>query len=140
MEIGPAEFIFNWQSLILAAIISFTVTLIKQATNIFIKDDTKNKWQLLIIKFLIPSLPLLLGFVMGTFSGLQPDKLIEYVVLRNSKHINDIKHPWLIYAAWGSCIGIFSDYLYLRVKLFLGSAIGVKLLPTSRIVPTLKKP
>lgn len=110
---NPLDFLYSWQSLFLAVVISTMTQSFKCLVEGLIErysggSGSAKRKASLANTTLLPLFPLLLGGLIGRFLSIRPEYLVRYV--------NDNHASTAVYAMWGASVGQFSDYLYQRAK------------------------
>ena len=74
----------------------------------------KRKANVWLTRVVLPAIPPVIGCLLGAFVPLRPEPLIEFV----GEHLAGFDQT-LAYAAYGTVVGQFSDYIYSKAKAFM---------------------
>lgn len=130
---GPLDSLFCWQALLIALMASGMTQLTKSVIDVVwglrhetptptVADALKlggalRRNTLIINRLLLPSVPILAGFLFAAFVPMRPDNLTHYV----ESHEIVSWQAHLIFGSWGAACGQFADYGVSKVKDFLGT-------------------
>ena len=108
MSGNPLDILFCWQALVFATIIYIVTHLIKKILP-FIYVPKSNKGKMFLKRVVLPTIPPILGFIMGVYVPIHPEVLIAYALTQSYA-------SWItIYGSWGAAVGQFADYIYTKV-------------------------
>ncbi len=106
------ELFISWQALALAAIVVTVTGGAKTVVGIVWKDWRDSR---IGSKLVVPSIPLVLGFLAGVFIPLRPEAVVEYVTSSTSGAGSVVA-----YGAWGFVTGgVAGAWLFDRFKDFV---------------------
>lgn len=70
-------------------------------------------------RVVLPSIPIVIGALIGAFIPLRPEVLIEYV----QAHVDGWFTQSFVYSIWGAACGQFADYTFSKAKSLMKAAV-----------------
>lgn len=142
---NPIEILYSWQALLVAITASGLTQLIKtiydisKGRQVLKKTSTpppaptekpdpvkpaaigkevrqSNVW---LNRIVLPTIPIVIGALIGAFIPLRPEVLIEYV----EGHVDGWYTQAFVYSIWGAACGQFADYTFSKAKSLLKAII-----------------
>lgn len=143
---NPIEILYSWQALLVAITASGLTQLIKtiydiaKGRQVLKKISTpppspdgvptkpvktaavgkevrqSNVW---LNRIVLPTIPIVIGALIGGFIPLRPEVLIEYV----EGHVDGWYTQAFVYSIWGAACGQFADYTFSKAKSLLRAVI-----------------
>lgn len=108
-DLGPLSMLLSWQTLILALIIATLTSGSKTLIDVLAGGTENRKGKPVLSELVVPAMPMVIGSCLGCVLPIYPDILIEYA----AEHSSPI---YVIGAAYGFVVSLFSDWLYQRVN------------------------
>lgn len=111
IELGPLSILIGWQSFLLSLVIATATHGVKRVIDFFIEGGKAARRQKIFInRIALPATPIVIGSLVAIFVPIHPEALLEYITSHN---LTGSKY-YIIMAAYGSCLGQFSDYVWHR--------------------------
>lgn len=117
-ELGPLAVFYGWQSVVLAILVSMLTAGVKRGLDAAMGGAEKRKASLPVSQLLLPATPIIIGALVAVLVPVHPEVLTDYVA---AKAFTGFK-AYAVLAAYGACVGQFSDYLWSRYSGFIGAA------------------
>ena len=111
---NPLEIFYCWQAVVTALMVYMLTQALKSYLP-YVYTPKTVKGKTLYKRFILVSIPPILGFIGSALIPMHPEVLIAYV----AEHANNTFDKIMIYGGWGAAVGQFADYLYSKIKSFI---------------------
>ena len=133
---NPIEILLCWQAVVITVAVAGTTQFLKVGMDIAVgrlaPDETptvKDMAKLgknmrrdikILDTWVMPTIPLLIGFVAACVLPVHPEVLQNYVEVMVSKNLMTVDQTWLVMGPWGAACGQFADYIVSKIKRTFG--------------------
>jgi len=108
--LGPLSILVELPTYVAAVVIYVVTHAIKVAIDLAHGSTAKRKLNPWMSQLLLPTVPLVLGFLYGAFVPFRPSALEEYVAAHEGAS------TLIVGGVFGIVVGQFSDYIYTRIS------------------------
>jgi len=111
IDLGPLNVLICWQTILLSLTVATATHGVKRVIDHTIEGGKVARQQKIFVnRIVLPGTPILLGALLAIFVPMHPEALLTYIA---DHQLTGFKY-YAIMAAYGSCLGQFSDYIWHR--------------------------
>lgn len=112
---NPLDMFYSWQSVVMAAVVAGATQVFKTTLTGAVAPAVAR--HPLVKQVVVPAFPPVLGVILSVLVPVHPEALDAFVRAQGG--------GVGVYALWGAALGVFSDYLYQRVKSVSAGPVAV---------------